>query len=132
MSTLNFRNARIFVDGYELTGDFNELAVEFKSEIADATTFGDSTRTHRGTLSLADITGKGLWNGDPNQVAAVCFAIVGTDDKVISVFANGLTEGGVTDEGFSMKGVLETWNVGGAVGVLLPFDFAIRGRGIAA
>lgn len=132
MSTKNFKSAKIFVDGYDLAGDFNEIGVELTAEMLDETSFGDSTRIHKGGLTVATIAGKGNVDAADGHVERVMFGIVGTDDKIITVFADGITEGTTTDKGFSMKGVVETYNIGGAVGALLPFDFSIQGRGIEA
>lgn len=132
MATLNFRNAKIFVDGFELSGDFESIEVALASEMLDETTFGDDTRINKGGMKTANVSGAGYWNAAAGTVDRIMFSIVGSDDKVITVFANGLTEGTSTDKGFSCKGVVDTYNIGGAVGALLPFDFAIQGRGIEA
>lgn len=130
MATLHFRNAKIFVDGFDLSGDSATINVAYSAEMLDETAFGDTTRIRKGGLLVADVTGSGYWNAAAGTVERILFDIVGTDDKIITVFANGLTEGTSTDKGFSFKGVVEHYNIGGDVGTLLPFDFAIQGRGI--
>lgn len=131
MSTVHFRNAKIFVDGFDLGGDFESVEVAHSAEMLDETTFGDSTRIRKGGLTVSDVSGSGYWSGDVGAVDRIMFDIVGSDDKVISVFPNGITEGTATEKGYSMKGVLESYNIGGAVGALLPFDCAMMGRGIS-
>src|SRR4051812_24710667 len=113
MSTLNFRDARIFVDGYELSGDFDEIGVTLAADMLDETSFGDTTRTHKGGLTMADIAGGGNVDTAANHIDGIAFGVVGIDDKVITVFANGLTEGVSTDKGFSFKGVLEKYDLKG-------------------
>lgn len=132
MATLHFKSAKIFVDGYDLSGDHASVNAAFSAEMLDETAFGDSTRIHKGGLTVADITGSGYWNTSAGTADRILFDIVRSDDKVVTVFANGITEGTSTDRGFSMKGVVESYNVSGDVGSLLGFDFAIRGRGIEA
>ena len=132
MATIFYRNARIFIDGYDLSADFSSIGVMYSAEILDETAFGDTTRIHKGGLKVADVEGGGHWDAAAGHVDQVMFGIVGTDDKIISVFANGITEGVATDMGFSMKGVVETFDLSGDPGSLLEFSFAIRGRGIAA
>src|SRR5438093_2203628 len=132
MATLNFRDARIYVDGYELSGDFNSIGATVKAEILDETSFGDTTRIHKGGLVVTDVAGDGNWDAAAGRIESIAFSLVGVDDKVISVFANGITEGTATDKGFSMKGVVDEYTIGGNVGALLPFKFAIKGRGIEA
>lgn len=130
MSTLHYRNARVFVGGYDLSADHNAIGVSAAAEMLDETAFGDSTRIRRSGLRTADVQGAGHWDASAGHVDAILFGIVGTDDQVVTVFANGLTEGVATDMGFSMKGVLEKYNVKGDVGSLCGFDFSIMGRGV--
>lgn len=133
MATVHFRDARVLVDGFNLSGDHNSIAVEHSAEALDETSFGDTTRIHKGGLTTTDVTGAGFWNAAAGTVDRVLFDVVGTDDKIVTVFPNGITEGAIataTGSGFSMKGVLESYNVSGDVGALLAFDMAIRGRGI--
>ena len=129
-----FYNAKIFVDGFELTGDFESIELAYSAEILDETTFGDTTRIHRGGLKVADVSGSGFWSGDAGQVDRILFDVVGVDDKVITIFANGITEGSNAngDLGFAMKGVVSEYNIGGGVGAMLPFNFAAMGAGIEA
>lgn len=130
MSTVHFRNAVILVDGYDLSGDHNSINLDLKAEMLDETTFGDSTRIRKGGLVTTDINGKGFWNVAAGAVDRILFDIVGVDDKIITVFPDGITEGTSTNMGFAMKGVVEHYNVAGEIGTLLAFDFAIMGRGI--
>ena len=132
MSTLVYRNARVFVDGFNLSGDHNAVSVALSAEILDETAMGDSTRIHKGGLTTADIEGAGHWDAAAGHVDRIMFGLVGADDKIVSVFPNGLTEGTATEKGFALKGVLETFDVSGDVGSLLAFSMAIRGRGIEA
>ncbi len=132
MATLDYRDARIYVDGYELSGDFDTLNVALSAETLDETSMGDTTRIRKGGLTVADIDGSGFWDGAAGHVDQLAFGIVGTDDKIITVFANGLTEGTATDKGFSFKGVLNKFNLKGTVAQLLAFDFGAKGRGIEA
>lgn len=134
MTTVHFRNAIILVDGYNLSGDHNSVGVDMKAEILDETSFGDSTRIHKGGLVVTDITGKGNWEGASGHVDRILFDLVGLDDKIVSLFPNGITEGASSGagRGYAMKGVVESYNIGGEVGTLLPFNMAVRGRGIEA
>lgn len=135
-----FYNAKIYVDGFELTGDFESIELAYSAEILDQTTFGDSTRIHRGGLKVADVSGSGFWAADGTtaqsggDVDRILFGIVGSDDKVITLFPDGITEGSTSNDkkGYAMKGVVSEYNIGGGVGAMLPFNFAMMGAGIEA
>lgn len=130
MSLLHFRNARIFAGGFELTADQNAVAVDLAVELLDNTTFGATTRTHKGGLTMATITGSGFWNTGPNRVEQALFGVVGVDGTIVTVFPNGITEGTATDMGFSFQGVVSKYDLKGTVAQLLSFDTQIEGRGI--
>ncbi|OHD24747.1 MAG: hypothetical protein A2Y38_06005 [Spirochaetes bacterium GWB1_59_5] len=132
MSTIHHRQARIFVGGYELSGDHNSISVAASAEMLDETAFGDSTRIRKGGLKTVEVIGAGHWDAAAGHVDAVAFDLVGTDDQIVTVFADGITEGTATDMGFSMKGVVDKYNLKGDVGSLLGFDLSIAGRGIEA
>ena len=132
MATTHFRDARIYANGYDLSGNHNAIGVSASAEMLDETAFGDSTRIRKGGLKVVDVAGSGHWNGSAAHVGAVAFGLVGVDDTIVAVFANGLTEGTATDMGFATKGVVSKYDLKGDVGALLAFDLAIMGRGIEA
>ncbi len=132
MGTLNYRNAVILCAGYDLSGDHNAVGISASAEMLDETAMGDSTRIRKGGLKVVDVVGAGHWDAAAGHVDAIAFGIVGTDDQIVSVFANGITEGTATDMSFSMKGVVDKYNLKGDVGSLLGFDLSIMGRGIEA
>ena len=68
-----------------------------------------------------------------NVVRAILFPAVGTDDTVVAVFPDGVTEGSTTTgRGYAMRGNIDTFNLGGTVGTLLDVTFSVESRGIEA
>ena len=129
MATVHFRNAKIIIGGSALSGSFTEFNVEYSVETLDETAFGDTTRINKAGLFNTSMTGKGWLEFGTNEVEDVLFNMVGVDNTSMVVFADGITEGTTTDKGFAMLGVLSTFNMGSAVGTILPFDFTMSGRG---
>ena len=78
------------------------------------------------------VDGSGHWDAAAGHVERILFDVVGTDDTLITVFPNGVTEGTTTDKGFAFKGVVERYNLSGDPGSLLAFETSIQGRGIEA
>lgn len=134
MATLVFKDAKVYLDGYDLSGDHNQLALSYEAESLDATVFGNATRVKRGGLRVARATGSGYWQAGANALDPTLFDLLGLDDKVVTVFADGITEGTTcgSGSGFTMKAVAGQYRVGGAVGDLLPFTLEAEGRGIGA
>lgn len=130
MSTIVYRNAKILVDGVEISADLYEMGVEYSAEMLDETCFGDDTRVHKGGLKMARISGAGCAQfGATDTFATLLFDEIGTEEAVVAVFADGITEGDLYS-GFAMKGVMSEFKLGEAVGQLLKLTFAFEGRGI--
>lgn len=134
MATIVYRNARVFWNDADLSTALNDLTVDYAAEMLDETAFGDDTRIHKGGLLTGKISGKGFFDAAVGPAGAenVLFNNLGVDDVVLTVFANGITEGTVTDMGFAMKGVSENFVLGGGgpVGSLLSVEFAVNSRGL--
>jgi|TARA_R110002020_G_scaffold208543_12_gene414349 hypothetical protein len=129
MATIIYKDAKVLYGGRDLSADHNELSIEYASEMLDVTTFGDSTRINKGGLSTASVSGTGFWNGGTNNADSLLFGLVGDDVEPLTVFGDGITEGAVSG-GYSMKAVVENYNIGTAVGSMLTFNVTAQGRGI--
>lgn len=129
MPTVHYRDAVIFIDGYLLSARFSEFGVDYGCETLDETAFGDSTRLSKGGLYTARMNGKAHAEFGVS-LEDVLFNRVGVDGTLVIVFPNGITVGTQTDMGYAMFGVIDTFNMGGAVGTLLPIDIAVSSRGV--
>lgn len=131
-----FTNAKVFLGGVELTAQFNQIALDWSAESLDATAFGDTTRIKRGGLEVAAAQGRGFYQscepgaGLPDPAL---FDGVGLADEVLTIFPDSIVEGSTsTGAGFAFKVMQSQFNLSGAVGEILPFDFAAEGRGVQA
>jgi hypothetical protein len=133
MATIVYRNAKVFINDVQLDASLSELAVEYSAEMLDVTTFGADTRIHKGGLFTGRVTAKGYFDllGATGLEAAV-FGDIGLDDAIVTVFADGITEGSITLAGFGMKGVVSELKVGNPVGSTLDLSLVAESRGIAA
>ena len=130
MSTIVYRQAVMLFGEVDITAALHELGIDYSAEMLDETTFGDDTRINKGGLFSASISGSGYFDGAVG-IEAVMWPDVGSDDAIVAVFPDGITEGSTTTgRGYAMKGVLDKFDVGGSVGALLDCAFAIQGRGI--
>jgi hypothetical protein len=129
MATLIYTDAKLFIGGYNLSADHNELGLDYSSEMQDITSFGDSTRIRTGGLDTASVSGSGFWNGGTGNADDALFGLVGADDQVLTLFANGITEGTATDKGYAFKSVIANYNIGNTVGDMLTFDLTADSAG---
>lgn len=126
-----FSNAKVLIAGFDLSGDFNEVALEYGAESLDETTFGASSRKMKGGLKTSRVNGRGFVQHGANLVGEALFNQVGVDDVAVMLFPDGITEGATsTGSGYMFKAVETSYQHGGAVGELLAFDFAAEGRGV--
>lgn len=131
MATIVYYRARVFIGDADISASLNELTVEYSAEMLDETTFGDDTRVKKGGLKMAKMSGKGFFDNalGPLGAEAVLFGNNGSDDTVISLFPDSITEG--SQSGFAMKGVLSEFRLGeGGVGSVLGLSFSAESRGI--
>ena len=132
MATVNYTNAKILINGALLSASFKEITLTYGAETNDDTTFGDNVRSNKGGLLTSKVTGSGYVDLGTGGAEEIIFNIVGVDGTLITLFANGITEGTTTDKGFSMYGVVDEFNIGGEVGAILPFTFSCASRGLTA
>ena len=128
-----FTNAKVFIGGYDLSGDLNEVALEYGVEALDTTVFGASSRTMRGGLKTSRVTGRGFVQHGGGLVGESLFNELGQNDRLVMLFPDGITQGATsTGSGYMFKAVETQYSHGGAVGEMLSFDFAAEGRGAGA
>ena len=132
MASILYKNARLFIADADLSTAIKELTVDYGAEMLDATVMGLTTRAKVGGLKTTKISGTALFKTDLlplKSVENILFNYNGSDDLLFTVFADGVTEGSLTDRGFSMKGSLSEFSIGGVVGNLLEVKFAVEHSG---
>lgn len=134
MATVVYKNAVVLVGGAAIRTSLSDLTAEYKAEMLDDTVMGDDTRSHKGGLLTAQVSGQGFAESGDGMIETVLFGDVGTDDEVVAVFPDGVVEGAQSGSGigYAMKGVNSGVQIGGSVGALLPIRFTFEARGIGA
>lgn len=126
-------NAKIFLAGYELSGDLNQISLEYAAESLDATVFGNASRVRQGGLKTSRASARGFWQAGSNAVDPVLFDTIALADAVLVAFPETITEGATsTGSGYMFKVTEARYGFGGAVGDLLPFTLEAEGRGVGA
>jgi len=116
--TLHFRNAKVEVDGTDLSDHVESVALNYASEMLDETAMGDSTRIRKGGLKDWSIDVNFHQDFAASDVDATLFAIVGTT-ACLEVRPQNICST-ATNPIFSGIGVLESYNpMSGSVGTLL-------------
>ena len=128
MATLVYTNAKIEINGTDLSSHASEVSLNYASEMQDETAMGDSTRVRKGGLKdwSIDVT----WHQDfaAGAVDATLFALVGTTVCVEMRPQNICST--VINPRFSGIGVIESYNpMGGSVGALLDAPTPLQSAG---
>ena len=99
MSTVVFKNAVLLVDGRDLSAEMHDLNLTYAAEMLDETSFGDTTRIKKGGLTTAQLSGTAF--ADFAALApTLLYDLLGTDDKVVTIFHDGVTLG--SNSGYAM------------------------------
>ena len=128
MATVIYTNGKLFYGGHDLSGDVNDLSLDYGSDMLDVTTMGDDTRINKGGLTTVAASASGFWNGGANNADATLFDLVGDDVEPFTVFGNGITEGESVGC-YAFKGLVSAYNIGNTVGDMMTFDMEVQGRG---
>lgn len=126
MAEFVHQNAKLWLAGYDLSGDMNSIALEYGVEPQDNTTFGDDTRSALGGLKTTRVALSGLWNGGTDEVDDVMFARIATQKEVLSV---GVEAGADGEAAYSFESKIANYNPGGTVGEILKFDVTAMATG---
>jgi len=87
------RDCKLFVGGYDLSGDMNAHAIDFKADTVDTTVYGDTS--HRRISGLKTISSKheGVWQAGVGLVDDVLFANLGLKDVPFTICPQTGAEG---------------------------------------
>lgn len=134
MGQIILKNAKVFLGGCNMSADLNQIGISLSAAMLNDTAFGDTYESNSAGLMTTSIDMTGFWNalaGNPDGPDNTAFTNIGSDDKLLSVFADGLTEGTSTDKGYALLTTTSTYtpfsNI--KVGDLLAFSLKAESRG---
>ena len=129
MATTVLTNCTVIVDGANLSGGCNEATVNYSAEMLDATAFGQTTRVRIGGLTTFNLAVKGFaLIGSSCEADAVIQPIVGSTGHLFAFFPSTLY--GCSANGVVGRCAVESYVVGGAAGVIVPFTALLTGVGV--
>lgn len=119
MAEFVLENAKLWLGGYDLSGDMNALALEYGAEAQDNTTFGQDTHSFMGGLKTIRASHEGLWNGGDGQVDDVLFARIASQNEPMSIAPETGADG---ETAYSFQSKVASYAPGAQVGELLAFN----------
>jgi hypothetical protein len=125
MATQTLTNCKIYVAGFDLSGDLNAVALDYGADMLDGTTFGQTTRINVGGLKTTVAKCEGLYDVDgTDEPDDVIYSRIGTANVPVSICP---TTGAVGEVAYLFRSVHTEYSVGGAIGDLLPFSVGAEG-----
>jgi hypothetical protein len=133
MAEKGLKDCKLFVGGYDISGNSNNISVTVSADVLDKTAFGSSFRKRKHGLKSFELTGSGFWDSstDPaNKVGGFdtrLFSDVGGTSQVLTVAVDGATG----SRALLTHGIGASYSPSGTIGELMGFDFAAQGNGVA-
>ena len=128
MATLVYTNAKIEINGTDLSSHASEVSLNYSSEMQDETAMGDGTRINKGGLKNWSIDVTFHQDFATNAVDQKLFSLVGTT-VCVEMRPQNICSTAINPTYWAV-GVIESYNpVGGAVGSLLDAPTTIQSAG---
>ena len=128
MATLVYTNAKLEINGVDLSANASEVSLNYASESVDETAMGDDTRVNKGGLKTWSIDVTFHQDFAANKVDATLFSLVGTT-VCVEIRPQNICSTSINPT-YSAIGLIESYNpVGGAVGALLDAPVTIQSAG---
>lgn len=127
MASLPLTDCKVYVQGYDLSGQLNQGALQHAAEMKDETTFGATTRIYKGGLKSILASIAGFWDSSATTAPdPVLFSRVGTADIPVVIVPAGATVGNTA---YLFPCAEASYNLGAQIGDLLEFDVSMVGSG---
>lgn len=127
MSKQIFKNARLWIGGYNLSGDVNRLAMALSAELQDKTTLADDGRARLPGLLVSAVNADGYWEagaGAPDAVVDGYFALA---DVPVSVCPIAGAAAG--SRAFTFPAALADYQQSAPVGEIFKFSAGAEASG---
>lgn len=124
MNQALLRDCKMYVGGYDLSGDMNAHTIDYKAEIKDTTVFNDTS--HRRIAGIKNVTSKheGLWQSGVGAVDDALFNSMGLVNVPITVCP---TTGGEGEICYSFDAIQASYSPGMKMDDAFRFSVSAEG-----
>jgi hypothetical protein len=119
MAIIVFKDAKMLVGSSDLSGDLNEIRLDYNQNLLDATCFGNNTKINYPGIMSVDLSHSGLVQAGNNYSEEAIWNQVGGATAPISVIPSNSTPG---DYCYFFRGFHGGISLGGAQGELYKFS----------
>src|SRR5215208_6679539 len=121
MAVSVFKDAKLLLGGYDLSGVLNNASLSYSIELLDSTTFGDTAKRRKPGLEDVSANLAGFWDITKDSPL---FTNIGAADVLATLTPNS-TAG---NPSYFFQSSQSTYSPGGQVGQLLGFNVATWGN----
>jgi len=114
-----FRDAAVWMDGHDIAGRINSVALNTGAELQDATVLGDKARRRRAGLRLVTVNVEGFYDADAAEKSL--FDNLGIANVPITIGPVDNVEGSLC---YSFSAVEGEYQIGGQIGEMHRFSMA--------
>ncbi|MFW9991897.1 MAG: hypothetical protein ACFFD4_07535 [Candidatus Odinarchaeota archaeon] len=125
MAKIHGKNARVFVNSFDLSGDSNRVNLTIGIDVVEVTGFGDEAKQNREGQYNWNIGQDGFWNSTDKMSDPTIQQLIGGGTKVVSVFPAGTTPGQLGYEGF---GILNNYKPEAVIAGAVTFNAEYTGH----
>ena len=117
------KSCKLWLDGFDFSGDINAIAINYDADEVEDTHFGDSTHIFLGGgLLKFDAQFEGGINLGTATVEGTNFSNVGTADTPVTI---GLDTGADGEIGYTMKSLTRSFSWGEKIGALQKYSVSL-------
>jgi len=118
------QNCKLYLGGYDLSADMNQLAIDYSAQEIEKTVFDSGSVQRVAGLLDFKFNHRGLYEAGTDKVDEIIWNKFATVDEIMTVCP---TDGAAGETAFSLKGLLTNYAPGAAVGELFAFDLSGSG-----
>lgn len=126
MAVYVLKNCKLYAEGYNLSGDMNQMELLSERDAVDNTVFGDDTEHSIPGLFRHTLNHQGFYQADNAdfQVDDVLNSMFATADQIVSICP---TDGAAGERVFTIKSLEVNYSPGGRVGEAFAFTVSAKG-----
>lgn len=79
------RDCKLYLGGYNLSGDMSAHTLDYKADVKEATVFNDTSKRRLGGLANVSIKHEGVWQAGLGLIDDVLFSNLGQKDTLVTL-----------------------------------------------
>lgn len=121
-----YKNCKLYLSQFDLSGDVNQVAIEASSNPVKFTTFADETQVNRLGLKSVSASHAGYWNGGTGLSDEAIYNALSASSNPMTLTPGAGAEG---DVAYAFNSLVSNYAPGGSVGDAFAFTVKCENQG---